>query len=147
MANESLGDLKKSFKEFIKLIGLNNIVLNYKGWILPFGNDLKRPIYKKVILIGDAANFVDPLTGEGIYYAHKSAQLAADIMAKRMKNNTNFEFEYIKKINKEIKKDFKKAKLYRNFLWSTPQALQKLLVKISARYLHLKISEMIQGYR
>lgn len=30
----------------------------------------------KVLLIGDAAGFVDPLTGEGIYYAHKTAHLA-----------------------------------------------------------------------
>lgn len=32
-------------------------------------------------LIGDAAGFVDPLTGEGIYYAMKSAKLLADSLA------------------------------------------------------------------
>ncbi|MCW5971301.1 MAG: NAD(P)/FAD-dependent oxidoreductase [Blastocatellales bacterium] len=31
-------------------------------------------------LIGDAAGFVDPLTGEGIYYAIKSAELLADAL-------------------------------------------------------------------
>jgi len=30
----------------------------------------------KVLLVGDAGGFVDPFTGEGIYYAHKTAQLA-----------------------------------------------------------------------
>lgn len=34
-------------------------------------------------LIGDAAGFVDPLTGEGIYYAIKSADLLADALATR----------------------------------------------------------------
>jgi flavin-dependent dehydrogenase len=35
-------------------------------------------------LIGDAAGFVDPLTGEGIYYAIKSADLLADALTKRV---------------------------------------------------------------
>lgn len=35
-------------------------------------------------LVGDAAGFVDPLTGEGIYYAIKSADLLAKAMATRM---------------------------------------------------------------
>src|SRR5262245_14919638 len=33
-------------------------------------------------LIGDAAGFADPITGEGIYYAFKSADLLADAMLK-----------------------------------------------------------------
>ncbi|MBS1789091.1 MAG: geranylgeranyl reductase family protein [Acidobacteria bacterium] len=35
-------------------------------------------------LIGDAAGFVDPLTGEGIYYAIKSADLLAEAMKSRV---------------------------------------------------------------
>jgi flavin-dependent dehydrogenase len=35
-----------------------------------------------VLLTGDAGSFVDPLTGEGIYYALKSEQLAADAVSK-----------------------------------------------------------------
>ena len=35
-------------------------------------------------LIGDAAGFVDPLTGEGIYYAIKSADLLAKAMTTRI---------------------------------------------------------------
>ena len=32
------------------------------------------------VLIGDAAGFADPITGEGIYYAFKSADLLADVL-------------------------------------------------------------------
>lgn len=31
----------------------------------------------RILLVGDAAGFIDPLTGEGIYYAHKSAECAS----------------------------------------------------------------------
>lgn len=34
-------------------------------------------------LVGDAAGFVDPLTGEGIYYAIKSAELLAEALTQR----------------------------------------------------------------
>jgi flavin-dependent dehydrogenase len=34
-------------------------------------------------LIGDAAGFADPITGEGIYYAFKSADLLADALQKQ----------------------------------------------------------------
>lgn len=37
-------------------------------------------------LIGDAAGFVDPLTGEGIYYAIKSAELLAEALLTRAKD-------------------------------------------------------------
>ncbi len=37
-------------------------------------------------LIGDAAGFVDPLTGEGIYYAIKSADLLAQAMMSRVED-------------------------------------------------------------
>jgi len=43
---------------------------------LPFGNFMECPGNGKVLLVGDAGGFVDPFTGEGIYYAHKTAQLA-----------------------------------------------------------------------
>jgi flavin-dependent dehydrogenase len=35
-------------------------------------------------LVGDAAGFVDPLTGEGIYYAIKSADLLAGALVNRV---------------------------------------------------------------
>ncbi len=38
---------------------------------------------KSWALVGDAAGFVDPLTGEGIYYAIKSADLLADALSDR----------------------------------------------------------------
>jgi flavin-dependent dehydrogenase len=37
-----------------------------------------------VLLAGDAGSFVDPLTGEGIYYALKSGQFAAEAAAKAL---------------------------------------------------------------
>lgn len=48
-----------------------------KGQYLPFGRARKRPGRATVLLAGDAAWLVDPVTGEGIAYAMKSGQMAA----------------------------------------------------------------------
>lgn len=44
---------------------------------VPSGNFLLNPGRDKALLVGDAAGFADPLTGEGLYFAHRSALLAA----------------------------------------------------------------------
>ena len=51
--------------------------MRIKGQYLPFGRARKRPGRANVLLAGDAAWLVDPVTGEGIAYAMKSGQQAA----------------------------------------------------------------------
>ena len=48
-----------------------------KGWPIPFGSLPSKRSRGNVLLIGDAASFVDTLTGEGIYYALRSGEYAA----------------------------------------------------------------------
>ncbi|NTW53964.1 MAG: geranylgeranyl reductase family protein [Chlorobaculum sp.] len=49
-----------------------------RAWPLPMGSFPGKRGRGNVLLAGDAGSFVDPLTGEGIYYALKSGQLAAE---------------------------------------------------------------------
>jgi geranylgeranyl reductase family protein len=44
----------------------------------PAGNFMGSPGDGNTLLVGDAGGFADSLTGEGIYYAHKSAECAAN---------------------------------------------------------------------
>lgn len=56
------------------------------GFLLPL-RQKRRPIQQgRCLLLGDAAGLIDPLTGEGIYYAIRSAQLAAPVLAEALKN-------------------------------------------------------------
>ncbi len=48
------------------------------GYPIPFGNHLKEPGVGNVLLVGDAAGFAEPITGEGIAFAMQSACYAAD---------------------------------------------------------------------
>lgn len=140
-------DFRDIFDNFLKILNLQNHPHNIKGWPIPFGNFMKAPIYKNTFLVGDAANLVDPLTGEGIYYAHKSAQIAAEVIDNKEKENIDHITEYKKKINNEIITNLYKSKFYRTLLWSTPEFLQNIFVRIGSKYFHRRITMMIQGYR
>lgn len=95
--------LKEYYEHYISCqdIGAYNII-SRKGFILPHrqtGSDIQ---LKNVILVGDAAGLVDPFTGEGIYYAIRSAQLAASVVAKKLEDpNTNLK-EYQIAVDKEL---------------------------------------------
>lgn len=55
---------------------------SFKGAHLSTGSLGLRRSFGNVLLVGDAAGFVDALTGEGIYYALKSGEHAAAAIAK-----------------------------------------------------------------
>jgi geranylgeranyl reductase family protein len=50
--------------------------------ITPLTRDALPPAHDDLFLIGDAARVVEPFTGEGIYYALRSGELAADTIVK-----------------------------------------------------------------
>lgn len=51
------------------------------GHVIPAGGVPRRWSRKRVLLVGDAAGFVDTISGEGIGYAIKSGTLAASAIA------------------------------------------------------------------
>jgi flavin-dependent dehydrogenase len=63
---------------------------------------------EKWALVGDAAGLVDPITGEGIYYAFKSAQILADTLDKPELYQSKIELE----IGHELRRA---ARMYRRF--------------------------------
>jgi geranylgeranyl reductase family protein len=52
-----------------------------KGHFLPFGDFRHRPGRGNILLAGDAAGFVDPITGEGIGHALASGRIAGEAAA------------------------------------------------------------------
>jgi flavin-dependent dehydrogenase len=70
------------------------------------------------LLLGDAAGLLDPLTGEGIYYAIKSAQIAAPIIGQCLQDGTIDLKGYQDAVVEEIMPELKAARsLARLFAW------------------------------
>jgi len=72
-------NIRKTFIEFLNNIYASKIERKtlIPAGLLPIRQLLTRPGERKILLAGDAAGFVDALTGEGIHYAHQSAESAA----------------------------------------------------------------------
>jgi geranylgeranyl reductase family protein len=69
-------DLKGRMADYMALHGAPG-GLKIKGHHLPFGDPRTEPGEGRVLLVGDAAGLVDPITGEGIGWAVHSGALAA----------------------------------------------------------------------
>lgn len=105
-------NLLKVYEEYIKTLKKDKIipenikVEKCKGGALPVV-PLEKTYCDRVILVGDAAGFINPISGEGIYYAMSSGEIAASIISEALeKGKTNEQF--LSKYQKAWKKDFGK---------------------------------------
>ena len=71
-----LGNPKRTMLNFLNRLGFQG---KYKlhGHMIPMGGFNRRIGEDRILLAGDSAGFVDPFTGEGIYYAIRSGKIAA----------------------------------------------------------------------
>ncbi len=75
-----------------------------KGGALPT-QPLEKTYADRIILVGDAAGFINPLSGEGIYYAMVSGEIAAGLIVEALqKKQTNEKF--LSTYETRWKKDF-----------------------------------------
>ena len=112
---------KCEFEKFLSNVGINCDRSEFKGAFIPFGQYLNKPINqdKNLLLVGDAAGFVDPITGEGIYFAVLSGLKASETIVKAIKNediNIIDEYTYeVYNITNSIKKGSKLKKVIYNY--------------------------------
>ncbi|MCX5907040.1 MAG: hypothetical protein NTY64_07590 [Deltaproteobacteria bacterium] len=93
-----------------------------KGEIPPFGaggfllplRKKRSPIQKgRCLLLGDAAGLVDPFTGEGIYFALRSARIAASALEKASGENGNSLEAYQQAIDRDVMPELESSKFFR----------------------------------
>jgi geranylgeranyl reductase family protein len=85
------------------------------GWYMPAGGHKRKIVSDRILAIGDAAEFCDSLTGEGIFYAFKSAEFAAEITKKAIEKNqfdSNFLSTYYYKCKDSFFKHLKFSKWF-----------------------------------
>jgi geranylgeranyl reductase family protein len=91
----SQGCLLEQFRDFLSSLAVPNaFAISVEGHPIPYGNFLSRPSAGRAVLIGDAAGLVDPLFGEGIFYAHRSAELAARAIIAAMDHGEDLHRSY-----------------------------------------------------
>ncbi|MDE2943317.1 MAG: NAD(P)/FAD-dependent oxidoreductase [Gemmatimonadota bacterium] len=75
-------DLRRFSEKVDGLFGLSGRrVLEKRGGVIPIGGRLRNFYADRVMLVGDAAGMVSPLTAGGIHQAYRFGKLAADAIA------------------------------------------------------------------
>ncbi|MFQ5802003.1 MAG: geranylgeranyl reductase family protein [Candidatus Methylomirabilales bacterium] len=89
------------------------------GWPIPYPAWTLNPLGgSRVLLVGDAAGFVDPFTGEGIYYAMRSGLLAAAAIAE---GETKVTERYRRLIRTEFQREFRAAAVLAQMIHRAPE--------------------------
>ena len=91
--------------------------LPIRGSLLPYGAYLPSPGHGRVLLCGDAAGFTEPITGEGIYMAMRSGQMAAQAILSAPGSAVS---EYISGCRGEIIGVLRQARFFRFLLFNPP---------------------------
>jgi len=121
------------------------------GHSLPaFYDEGQRVSQGKVLLVGDAAHLMDPLMGEGIYYALKSGMLAAEAIIHSEERGISPSDLYQANVRRQIFENLKWALYFSRFVFP----FTKLAYKTLKRYpelgnIYLQVlegSETYQGF-
>src|SRR5439155_407389 len=71
-------NLHGQLEEYLRVIGLAPQSLERHGFVIPVRPRAGPLARERMLLVGDAAGFADPVTAEGISFAAQSGKLAAD---------------------------------------------------------------------
>lgn len=103
-----------------------------RGHRIPLGGEHGKYHAGRALLVGDAAGVVDPFTAEGIYYAIRSGQIAAEEIGLAFKRG-DFEFgEYSERLNREMNSNFRVAWRMTQIFYRMPHLGYRILAKSSA---------------
>jgi geranylgeranyl reductase family protein len=122
-------DMRPIFKRFLKDTYGTNESFRFRGHHIPFGSNRKYPGKQNVLLAGDAAGLVEPVTGEGIAFAIRSGRLAAQAVIDAAEAGLpERAMDLYLESYRSISKLFRQARIMRYFIF--PQLTQNLFVKV-----------------
>lgn len=109
-------DLRRCFERYLDREGLSGRVGTLHGWEIPAGGEAGRFHGDGGLLVGDAAGLVDPLTGEGIYYAVRSGLIAAQVVADGAPPEA-----YTRRIEREVVSELAVARRLASVFYNRPR--------------------------
>ena len=140
--------IARCFNEFLKAQGI--AVEHFpkaKRYALPYGNYLHQAGYKNILLVGDAGGFADPFLGEGLYYAHKTAQLASAAIWQSFDKPQRVLKYYNHSLNRSVITELKYARIIRQILFSLPRRCHFKVLAFMLKRVPDQLAEAVQGQR
>jgi menaquinone-9 beta-reductase len=122
--------LRPAWGAFLAEMGVDpRNVSALRGFPIPCGNYLARPASGCALLVGDAAGLAHPLSGEGIYYAQRSGELAAEAIVAQFLGGPEAAGQYCAAVARQLHPGFRLANQLRGLVFRSPPALASLLCR------------------
>ena len=104
--------LNAHFQRFLDSLDVGSYAVASSGrHLIPTRTEGSLVWQNRALLLGDAAGLCDPLTGEGIYYAIRSAQLAAQVIGDCLTNDRAELQNYQEAVDREIVSELRIARV------------------------------------
>ena len=147
--NRSNTDFKARLYGFLRFLGVaepEKIVC--RGHPLPYGNFITRPVRENAFLAGDAAGFVEPILGEGIYYALASGSLAARAILEYLNHGAHPARTYARFLDRDVYTELVCSRRLRALLYACQRRIHpkwpaELLFRLGAS----RLVELVHGVR
>jgi len=141
-------DLPDRFGEFLKTVGLAAFTdRKPEGYPLPFGNYVPFPAHEGAVLIGDAGGFASPILGEGIFYAHRTAELAAHAVDRHLMSGAPLAEPYTALLNRRLIPELQAEAALRDFLYGSLDSRVPVPLEAFMRTASTRVIDAVQGSR
>jgi geranylgeranyl reductase family protein len=138
----------KLFRTYLDVLGVDPAVLTHqRGHPLPYGSFLHDPVHGNALLAGDAGGYVEPLLGEGIFYALCTGMYAGQAVAHALENGTAPGPEYLRRLHRTILPELVGSNTLRWFLF---RAMKLFGSGAISRFVNLgagPLGDMVHGKR
>lgn len=122
-------DLRARLAAYLAELGLADApALRRDGAVIPAAPRRGGLVNNRVVLVGDAAGFADPLTCEGISYAVLSGRLAADALIDGDFEEARTRQAYTSALRAELLEELRLARILANAVYGMP-VLRRLFLK------------------
>ncbi len=135
------------FKEFLSTLGISPEEISPRGWAIPYGTCIRDPVCHTALLAGDAGGFADPLMGEGIFYAQRTAELAAKAVGYALEGGYDAGDAYRLYLSRSIYPEIRCGRNLRRVLFSFTRGLPVSTQRLLHKAFRKPFIELVHGQR
>jgi geranylgeranyl reductase family protein len=121
---------------------LTNPVL---GHPIPFGHPANPPAIGSMLLTGDAAGFADPITGEGVFHAHRSAEAASAAVLHTIRHGGDLRDAYARLLTSLVQPTLEPAMRLHPLVYTCLERLPGRFCRWLVKMCHRKALMVIHG--
>jgi len=141
-------DFGALFLDYLRLLGVREPErAPLRGHPLPYGNALARPYGGRLLLAGDAGGFVEPLFGEGIFYALATGAHAGAAVCRALEQGADAGREYEGLLARSVRTELVWSNRLRWLLFAALNRFGPAPIKGFVQSAPAALAQMVHGRR